>query len=243
MPQGQAAVTWTPENDVKLFLTVLAVQAVQVDYAAVAKVFGKCCPVAWMNMISSVRCNHLVLSSFQLNLVVGPNVPGSCIQSRMKALRKKANEMGVSPFSLKSAATKRPLATATGTPVKRRKVEKTKSEIDIDESEEEGKALLATPTNSDDNEGVKIGPMTPPSSAKPAKGKKEVHAMKSRVSPRKAAKKDYKTLGDPYVAMENANDSNGEKIFGEEKSESEDSAASDGDFRAELIQAIPVVEI
>lgn len=41
MPQGYAAVNWTAEEDVKLFLTVLAVQGIQVDYNAVAKEFGK----------------------------------------------------------------------------------------------------------------------------------------------------------------------------------------------------------
>ncbi|MCJ1462306.1 hypothetical protein MMC07_000906 [Pseudocyphellaria aurata] len=205
MPKGQAAVIWTPENDVKLFLTILAVQAIQVDFAAVAKAFG-------------------------------PNVPGSCIQTRMGALRKKAKEMGDFPFSSKGAATKRPLATASTTPAKKQRVKKTKSEIDDDDSEEDGKAFLVTPTQSVDNECVKNEPITPPSSAK------KVHATKSRVSPRKAAKKDYKAIGDPYVSMEN-NDSNGERIFGDEKSESEDSAASDGDFRAEFVQTIPVVEI
>ena len=40
MPQGQAAVTWSDKKDVELFLTVLTVQKVTVDYAAVAAAFG-----------------------------------------------------------------------------------------------------------------------------------------------------------------------------------------------------------
>lgn len=40
MPQGQAAVTWSEKKDVELFLTVLAVQKITMDYAAVAAAFG-----------------------------------------------------------------------------------------------------------------------------------------------------------------------------------------------------------
>lgn len=41
MPKGQTIINWTAENDAKLFLTVLAVQKIQVDYENVAKAFGK----------------------------------------------------------------------------------------------------------------------------------------------------------------------------------------------------------
>lgn len=40
MPQGQAAVIWSEKKDVELFLTVLAVQKITIDYAAVAAAFG-----------------------------------------------------------------------------------------------------------------------------------------------------------------------------------------------------------
>ena len=40
MPQGQAAVSWSDKKDVELFLTVLAVQKITIDYAAVAAAFG-----------------------------------------------------------------------------------------------------------------------------------------------------------------------------------------------------------
>lgn len=213
MPQGQAAVTWSAENDVKLFLTVLAVQGIQVDYAAVAKAFG-------------------------------PNVPGSCIQSRMKALRKKANEMGVSPqVSPGSSTAKRPRAPAPGTPAKKPKLKKTQKGVD-DQDSDDGKALLVTPTSSDDSGSTEVvkQAMTPPSSAETTKAKKAVRA-KSRVSPRKGAKKDYKSLGDPFATMDNVNDSSGENIFGHDKSESEDSAASDGDFGTEAINTEAPTEI
>jgi hypothetical protein len=41
MPQGVAAVVWNEQKDIQLFLTILAVQKVNVDYNAVAAAFGK----------------------------------------------------------------------------------------------------------------------------------------------------------------------------------------------------------
>lgn len=179
-----------------------------------------------MNFISSVPCIHLTFQVFQLNVIVGPNVPGSCIQSRMRALRKKANDMGVAPqASPSNSTTKRPRGSASATPAKKAKLNKIKEEFDDDDSDEDGNGHLVTPSSSDDTTEGMTKPMTPPPSAE--------KAAKSRVSPRKAAKKDYKSLGDPFVALDNAEDSNGEVIFGTEKSDSEDSAASDGEFGAE----------
>lgn len=155
----------------------------------------------------------------------------------MKALRKKANEMG---FAASGGTSKRPRASATTTPVKRAKFNNTKKETDDRDSDEDGN-LPATPKSSEESasiEGV-IKVITPPSSAD---AKNQVRP-KSRVSPRKATKKDYKSLGDPYLAMENTQDSNGERIFEHDKSDSEDSAASDGEFGADAVKAEPVMEI
>lgn len=41
MPKGQAAMSWTPEQDAKLLLTILSTSGVQVDYKKVAEAFGK----------------------------------------------------------------------------------------------------------------------------------------------------------------------------------------------------------
>lgn len=41
MPVGVTLVHWTPENDTKLFLTILAVHDVKIDVAKVAAAFGK----------------------------------------------------------------------------------------------------------------------------------------------------------------------------------------------------------
>lgn len=158
----------------------------------------------------------------------------------MQVLRKKANEMGGAPQN-SPGSTKRSRAPAASTPAKKPKLKK---ELDDHDSDEDWLAHLVTPSASDENgstEGVKQE-MTPPSSADTTNAKKQVPA-KSRVSPRKGAKKDYKSLGDPFGALKNAKDSNGENIFGHDKSESEDSYASDGDFGTEANRTEPTAEI
>lgn len=65
---------------------------------------------------------------------------------------------------------------------------------------------------------------------------------KARISPRKTAKKDYKALEDPFVRV-NAVDVDGEKVFGTDKSDSEDPYASGEEFGvAETIDAIKIEE-
>ncbi|MCJ1426391.1 hypothetical protein MMC29_004294 [Sticta canariensis] len=209
MPKGQPLITWSAENDLKLFLTVLAVQKIQVDCAAVAKAFGS-------------------------------NVPGSCIQNRMAILRRKANEVGGAGSS--SGTAKRSRAPAVNTPVKKRKLSKAPSEVQ-NESDEEPDVI--TPSSSDADDEVTEGfgkPMTPPMSAKTTKTNEGV-STKSRVSPRSSAKNDYKTLSDPFIALGNALDTNGEQIFQTDKSDTEDSAASDGEFRTESNRIEPEVTI
>ena len=52
-----------------------------------------------------------------------------------------------------------------------------------------------------------------------------------RVSPRKGQKTDYKKLDDPFVTMANAEDDEGENIFGAPSvTNSEDTYATDGSF-------------
>lgn len=56
---------------------------------------------------------------------------------------------------------------------------------------------------------------------------------KSRISPRKKAKKDYKKMEDPFVDLKDVTDENGEAMFQREKSESEDSYPTDVEFGQE----------
>lgn len=152
----------------------------------------------------------------------------------MKALRKKANEMGL---PAQAGPAKRPRASATTTPVKKAKLNKNNKETDDRDSDEDGNVPVTPKSSSEDSGSIVTKNMTP----SPSDAKNQVR-LKSRVSPRKAAKKDYKSLGDPYQAMENTQDSNGERIFEHEKSDSEDSAASDGEF-AGAPKTEPVMEI
>lgn len=53
-----------------------------------------------------------------------------------------------------------------------------------------------------------------------------------RASPRKGKKTNYKTLVDPFFAMDAAKDENGNNVFGEPSAtESEDTYATDGSFK------------
>ena len=53
-----------------------------------------------------------------------------------------------------------------------------------------------------------------------------------RTSPRKGKKTNYKTLVDPFFAMDEAKDANGNNVFGEQSAtESEDTYATDGSFK------------
>ena len=56
---------------------------------------------------------------------------------------------------------------------------------------------------------------------------------KARVSPRKTMKKNYKMMVDPFNDMQDATDETGERIFAQEKSDSEDSYPTDVEFGQE----------
>ena len=58
---------------------------------------------------------------------------------------------------------------------------------------------------------------------------------KARASPRKAGKKNYKALVDPFPNLDDATDGEGGKMFGTDKSDNEDSCASDGEFALEKV--------
>ena len=64
-----------------------------------------------------------------------------------------------------------------------------------------------------------------------------------RSSPRNNAKKDYKSIGDPFATMENAKDENGNNVFGPPSgTESEDTYATDGSFKANDNDAVVKIE-
>ena len=72
MPPGVKAISWTPANDTKLFLTILKVHDVKIDAGKVAEAFGTCiecsCCLCMMKLIFTLR----VASS--LNLLITPSI-------------------------------------------------------------------------------------------------------------------------------------------------------------------------
>lgn len=142
----------------------------------------------------------------------------------MKALRKKAAGLGITPHQSPITGSKRALVAASGTPSKKAKLNGKTKDID------EGASQDFTPPASSKNDGT-------------AKPDRKVNAPKStipkpktaRVWPRKTIKNDYKAIGDPLVSMDHATDSNEEKVFSDQKSESEGSH-DDDDFEGEVIK-------
>jgi hypothetical protein len=45
MPKGQKQISWTHENETKLFLCIIAAHDIKVDYNKVAKAFGNLPPL------------------------------------------------------------------------------------------------------------------------------------------------------------------------------------------------------
>lgn len=114
-----------------------------------------------------------------------------------------------SPAAVKSepaSLSKRIREPTSSTPKKREKKNKgIKAEHSDDET-----ILAVTPPSSD-------GQQPPPAI------KKESQA---RISPRNVARTNYKDITDPFIKLNSSNKS----LFGDSKSESEDSAGSDGEF-------------
>ena len=75
---------------------------------------------------------------------------------------------------------------------------------------------------------------TPSKPAYSAKRQKTISGrVTKRSSPRKGKNTNYKTLDDPFVTMDSAQDENGNNVFGEPSgTDSEDTYASDGSFKA-----------
>lgn len=86
------------------------------------------------------------------------------------------------------------------------------------------------------SDSVDIAPITPNDSSKLQKTISG-RVTKARISPRKSAKKDYKTLEDPFVAMNSTVDADGEKVFDTDKTMSEDSYPTDGEFGKAAMEA------
>lgn len=76
--------------------------------------------------------------------------------------------------------------------------------------------------------------MSPTTPAPSVKRQKTVGGrVNKRVSPRKSKKTDYKKLDDPFVTMNDAQDENGNNVFGEPSGteSEEDTYATDSSFK------------
>lgn len=146
---------------------------------------------------------------FDLTLVPGPGVPASCIQSRVKALRKKAAGLGITPQPSPAAGSKRPAGYASTNASKKAKINENTKVIEEDKSQTPPAAT---------KKGTKAA------TRKVAKSKTTApKTLAARVLARKTTKKNVKAAEDALVKMENAADSNGDKDSGNDLSEHEDS--------------------
>ncbi len=93
----------------------------------------------------------------------------------------------------------------------------------------------ATPPQTDDN-------AAPATSANKRQKTIGGRVTKTRASPRKTLKKDYKKIEDPFAELNDATDGDGEKVFGTDKSDSEDSQASDEEFGKDHADAVVKTE-
>ena len=219
MPKGQAFVTWNAQEDTKLFHTILAVHDVKIDYAAVAAAFGEC------------KLLRTWTSLPRLTFGQGPNIPGSCIATRMARLRKKAAAISADGKPFVRARTQAPaMGKMPSTSRKRGRMLKTQSRYVIPRQ----KSFKTLPTDrSADISGEESLVSAVDTDSEAPTGlrtpERSIKRTKTRASPRSTEKRDYKTLSDPFVTT-NAKDEEGNHIFEADKSESEDSGDSDEEY-------------
>ena len=96
MPTGQKLIDWTPENDAKLFLTILAVENVHPNCEAVASAFGQQPQLPSKNSLHFQHTDH----------TTGGPVNAVAITNRLNRLRKKAVNEGLIPAPSTTAPAK-----------------------------------------------------------------------------------------------------------------------------------------
>ena len=140
----------------------------------------------------------------------------------MKLLRTKAKGIAgpsnqSSPAAVKSepASLSKRIREPTSSPPKKRG--KKNKGIKAEHSEDET-ILAVTPPSSDGQQ--------PPPAIKIESQAPIQKESQARISPRNVARTNYKDITDPFIKLNSSNQS----LFGDSKSESEDSAGSDGEF-------------
>ena len=94
MPKGQRLIDWTPVNDARLILTIMAVEDLHPNCDAVAKAFGE-----------HSNLNIFSISHFTKNNT-GGNVNAMSISNRLSRLRRQAASEGLVPEGVAKAITK-----------------------------------------------------------------------------------------------------------------------------------------
>lgn len=170
----------------------------------------------------ALSSNSLLPSRILTNFIYsGDGIPGSCIQSRMRALRSKAKGIAGPSNQSSPAAVKSAPATIKPDPVTPSKRSREPTSSTPKKKAKKNNGVKNEPSDDDT-----ILAVTPPSSdgeLPPSPTQKDSHP---RISPRKLEKKNYKDITDPFIKL---NDSH-QSLFGGSKTSSEDSAGSDGEF-------------
>ncbi|CAD6586324.1 MAG: hypothetical protein ASARMPREDX12_002335 [Alectoria sarmentosa] len=211
MVQGLPAVDWKkPENNAKLFAAVLALIPGTPDYKKIAAVFGT-------------------------------DVPASAISYRLNVVRKEGAALGLTPGSGSFSAPAKTNGNAkrTAHAAKKNQSKEKRKRGGILNNDLSDDSEMVMKTNSEEESAAETddekSPTTPATSAK--RQKTMGGRASKRVSPRNSKKTDYKKLDDPFVTMNDAQDENGNNVFGEPSgTESEDTYATDGSFKDAVVK-------
>ena len=95
MPKGQKLIDWTPENDARLMLTILALENIHPNCEAVASAFGKPHHNHTTNPPHHEVFNQALTTTTYIH--TGGAVNAMAISNRLSRLRKKAADEGLLP--------------------------------------------------------------------------------------------------------------------------------------------------
>ncbi|MCJ1307180.1 hypothetical protein MMC25_000826 [Agyrium rufum] len=222
---GAKSITWTTENDARLFLALNKWGTIELSHEAAEKV------AKYMGM--QVRS----LSEIKLLTAAGPGVPARAIFSHLQLAKKKIKDDGSDECDNELATQAIPLAKVNGkrghpltkpTSVKAGRVSKKlktiKSGSDVEgEDHDDCDMESATGLSPGNKEGKQV--TTPPETPiKPEGTKVGLSAERLR---RSVSRLNYQDLHDPARQLDGAANEDGEHIFKHENTSDEDSGRSD----------------
>lgn len=154
----------------------------------------------------------------------------------MKRLRKKAAAMGISTKQARGKSTTTEKSGAKSG--KAKKAADDTDDTDEDENDKDEGFIDGDLTQKTSGEEVSGGDRSKAIKVEPALKQRQTiggRITKLRSSPRKASKANYKLLQDPFSTLETSEDVNGDRVFEEGKSSSEDTMASDELYNGDKI--------